>query len=65
MVLEEILLIPGNEFNLMAFTVINTIVCISIDLLILLSKLTNYKIKCPFKMQFKNFKGFPESTDLS
>lgn len=65
MVLEEMLLIPGNEFNLMAFTVINTIVCISIDLLILLSKLTNYKIKCSFKMQFKNFKGFLESTDLS
>lgn len=44
------LLIPETEFNLMAFTVINTIVCISIDLLILLSKLTNYKIKCSFKM---------------
>lgn len=44
------LLIPEIEFNLMAFTVINTMVCTSIDLLTLLSKVTNYEIKCSFKM---------------
>lgn len=50
MVLGEMLLIPEIEFNLMAFTVINAMVCTSIDLLTLLSKVTNYEIKCSFKM---------------
>lgn len=50
MVLGEMLLIPETEFNFMAFTVINAMVCTSIDLLTLLAKVTNYEIKCSFKM---------------
>lgn len=49
----------------MAFTVINAVVCTGIDLLTLLSKVTNYEIKCSFKMQFKFSKGFLESMGLS
>lgn len=49
----------------MAFTVINTMVCTNIDLLTVLSKVTNYEIKCSFKMQFKFSKGFPKSMGLS
>lgn len=65
MVLGEMLLIAETEFNLMAFTVINAMACTSIDLLTVLSKVTNYEIKCSFKMQFKFSQCFLELMDLS
>lgn len=43
----------------MAFTVINTMACTSIDLLTLLSKVTNFEIKCSFKINSNFLKVFP------